>query len=283
MAVEDDFTVHANRQQAPSGQVINSNNQTMRTPPSMPQPQRGPYPSYPTTDYGGYYGNPAGRDTYLEYPYGFEAYTSDPALFPSPALANAVPASGYPAVGLPSYGSVNDMRQGMFYDYATPRPPTSQYFYPGHPQPLMYPPPHSPMIPNSNPATLNEKKRELSVRFVGRPGVVIDIFQYTIQQQLASQTMMYGAARTSPGSRVQTFGNTGLEFATSQQSGMGGPIYGPGGVHIYPHGLRAGRRDGGQPALSMRSPVLDEFRTNKARKWELQVRFWTSFVRLTRC
>ncbi|KAF8921274.1 hypothetical protein CPB85DRAFT_1157873, partial [Mucidula mucida] len=145
MAVEDDFTVHANRQQAPSGQVINSNNQTMRTPPSMPQPQRGPYPSYPTTDYGGYYGNPAGRDTYLEYPYGFEAYTSDPALFPSPALANAVPASGYPAVGLPSYGSVNDMRQGMFYDYATPRPPTSQYFYPGHPQPLMYPPPHSPM------------------------------------------------------------------------------------------------------------------------------------------
>ncbi|KAF9053707.1 ARM repeat-containing protein [Hymenopellis radicata] len=51
---------------------------------------------------------------------------------------------------------------------------------------------------------------------------------------------------------------------------MGGPIYGPGGVHIYPHGLRAGRRDGGHPALSMRSPVLDEFRTNKARKWELQ-------------
>ncbi len=53
---------------------------------------------------------------------------------------------------------------------------------------------------------------------------------------------------------------------------MMGGVYGPTAQAIYPHGMRLGRRDGGHPVMSLRSPVLDEFRSNKARKWELRVR-----------
>lgn len=129
----------------------------------MPQVQRGPYPSFPQPDYGGYYANPPTRDTYLDYPYGFEAYhgPSDPSLFPSPALANANPAGVYSPVGPPSYGAVADIaRSGMYYDYTGTRP----LFYP--PQPMMYGPPHSPMMANTTPATLSEKKREMSVGII---------------------------------------------------------------------------------------------------------------------
>lgn len=55
----------------------------------------------------------------------------------------------------------------------------------------------------------------------------------------------------------------------------GGPMYGgpnPPGMHSYPQGVRPGRRDGPEHlALSLRSALLDEFRSNKSRKWDLKV------------
>lgn len=55
----------------------------------------------------------------------------------------------------------------------------------------------------------------------------------------------------------------------------GGAMYGHGvnPMHVYQQGMRPGRRsDVGEPSAALRSPLLDEFRANKARKWELRVR-----------
>jgi pumilio RNA-binding family len=46
----------------------------------------------------------------------------------------------------------------------------------------------------------------------------------------------------------------------------------PQAMHAYQQGMRPGRRnDGTEPSMALRSPLLDEFRANKARKWELRV------------
>ena len=56
----------------------------------------------------------------------------------------------------------------------------------------------------------------------------------------------------------------------------GAPVYphnaaNPHSMHAYSHGPRAGRRDANDSSVALRSPLLDEFRANKSRKWELRV------------
>jgi len=46
--------------------------------------------------------------------------------------------------------------------------------------------------------------------------------------------------------------------------------YGHGPLHMYPQGIRGSRRDG-DPSSTLRSALLDEFRANKSKKWELRV------------
>ncbi|KDQ60804.1 hypothetical protein JAAARDRAFT_124317 [Jaapia argillacea MUCL 33604] len=41
-------------------------------------------------------------------------------------------------------------------------------------------------------------------------------------------------------------------------------------MHLYPQGNRPSRRGDGESAVALRSPLLDEFRANKTRKWELR-------------
>lgn len=44
------------------------------------------------------------------------------------------------------------------------------------------------------------------------------------------------------------------------------------GIPFYHQNLRPGRRqDANDVGSALRSPLLDEFRANKARKWELRV------------
>jgi hypothetical protein len=175
MAVEDDYSTQQNRQQGGSSLATPSHvsNPQIRAPPPMPQ-SRAPYNTYPQADYGGYYSNPPGRESYMEYPYGYDAYrgTSDPSLYPSPGMSSTSPQSLYPGIAPQNLhpSSVADMHRqqpGLFYDYgAASRPPGSQFYYASH-QAMMYPPTHSPMMTTqlgtSNPATLADKKRELQV------------------------------------------------------------------------------------------------------------------------
>jgi hypothetical protein len=55
--------------------------------------------------------------------------------------------------------------------------------------------------------------------------------------------------------------------------GTPGAIYGslgPHAVHFYNQGAQISRRRDGD-AIALRSPILEEFRTNRSRKWELCV------------
>ncbi len=67
-----------------------------------------------------------------------------------------------------------------------------------------------------------------------------------------------------------------VEFGTAHPGvhpGTPGAIYGslgPHAIQFYNHGAQFTRRRDGD-ALALRSPILEEFRTNRSRKWELCV------------
>ncbi|KAF8636458.1 hypothetical protein AX17_003274 [Amanita inopinata Kibby_2008] len=253
MVVEDEFNIQ-NRQQ-PS-QTASMPTSHARGPP-MHQ-LRAPYNAYAQTDYGAYYSVPSGRE-YIEYPFGYEPYRAppEPSLYASPALSNASPANIYANVSPQTLhpNAVADLHRqqaGLFYDYVPgARPPGSQFYYPTH-QPVIYPPTHSPIITQINTSTAGgivDKKRDL---------------QYSMQQQINASNLIYGAMRSSPSPHPQAF--PGLEYGA--QLPMILP-YGHGPLHVYSQGGRGGRRDA-DPSAALRSPLLDEFRANKSRKWELR-------------
>ncbi|KAJ8078795.1 mRNA binding protein puf3 [Marasmius tenuissimus] len=258
MAVEEDFS--ANREHGQLAQLPQASpNQgaQARLPPSIVQP-RLPYGAY-----SNYY-PPAPRDPYPEYTYGYDAYRgpTDPSMYGSPAIGNISAPSMFPSANVaPPNMALPDphrQQQHMFYDYGLNRPPPpqqSQFFYPTH-QPLIYTPGPPSMLhpPLLNPVAplLVDKKREAS---------------YNMQQQLISQNPMFNALRTTPPPpHIPGYPPT-LDFG-AQMSVMlpGTGVYGPGvaGLQGYHPAMR---RDG---AVTFRSPVLEEFRTNKSRVWELK-------------
>ncbi|KAK2466901.1 hypothetical protein APHAL10511_001159 [Amanita phalloides] len=252
MAVEDEFSIQ-DRQQA-------SQSLPASHPRGLPMHQpRGPYSGYAQTDFSPYYSIPSGRE-YIEYPYSYENYrpAPEPSIYASPALGNAAPANMYSGVSSPTLhhpNTVADLHRqqvGLFYDYIPgARPHGSPYFYPHH-QPVMYPPSHSPIMNaqmgSPNQGGIIDKKRDL---------------QYAMQQQMNASNLMYSAIRSSPSPHQ---GFMSLEYGT--QLPMMLP-YGHGPLHMYPQGVRGGRRDGDTSA-ALRSALLDEFRANKCRKWELR-------------
>jgi len=145
----------------------------------------------------------------------------------------------YPGVGPQAMypPELHSPQSAVFYDYgAPPRPPASQFYYP--PQPIVYAG-HSPMLSPALPAGITDKKREL-------------------------QTMMYPPSiRSTPSPHPQ-----GYSLDYNSPVGMLVPgMYGLNSPHGFPQGMRTGRRDDSAP---LRSPLLEDFRTNKTRKWELR-------------
>ncbi|KAG7092474.1 hypothetical protein E1B28_008826 [Marasmius oreades] len=254
MAVEDEFTVNREHGQ-PMHPPIQVNQGTLpRLAPSLVQP-RLPYGAYPN------YYPPVARDPYPEYSYSYDAYRgpSDPSLYGTTASGNAsAPPMFHGAnVGPPNL-TLNPMpdlhrqqHQNVFYDYGSSRAPQSQFYYPPH-QPMMYPPTAPSMI---LPPLMNhvapahaDKKREVS---------------YNMQQQIISrQTQMFNALQSTP---PPPHGYLPPMDYGAQMSlmvpGFGPTIPGLQGLHP------AMRRETG---MSFRSPLLEEFRTNRSRIWELR-------------
>jgi hypothetical protein len=83
---------------------------------------------------------------------------------------------------------------------------------------------------------------------------------------------MYSAMRSSPSPHSQAY-PPAVDYASQIPMILGGGMYGPAGhqMHGYLQPMRPGRRDGSESGVALRSPLLDEFRANKARKWELRV------------
>jgi pumilio RNA-binding family len=98
--------------------------------------------------------------------------------------------------------------------------------------------------------------------------------KYNIQQQMNHQNIMYPAIRTTPSPHSQAYPSA-LDYSSQIPMILGG-MYGPTGPHIhgYSQHMRHGRRGGGESGMALRSPLLDEFRANKARKWELRVSYY---------
>ena len=161
-------------------------------------------------------------------------------LLNSPFLAdNAGSPALYPGIGPQAMypPELHSPQSAVFYDYgAPPRPPASQFYYP--PQPMVYAG-HSPMLSPALPAGIADKKREL-------------------------QTLMYPPSmRSTPSPHTQGYS---LDYNPSVGLLVPG-MYGLNSPHGFPQGMRTGRRD---ESIPLRSPLLEDFRTNKTRKWELR-------------
>ncbi|KAF8894634.1 armadillo-type protein [Infundibulicybe gibba] len=112
----------------------------------------------------------------------------------------------------------------------------------------------TPQLGRANPISIADKKREM---------------QYNIQQQLSPQNVMYGSMRSTPSPHPQPFGGA-VDYGSPISVMMpGGPMF-PQPMHVYARGLRQGRRNDWSEPTALRSALLDEFRANKARKWELR-------------
>lgn len=203
MVVADDYSGQARAAGPPS---------PIRIPPPMTAHR--PYGVYSPADYGGYYANPATRESYMDYPYGLQSVP------PSP---------------------ISDMHRqqaGLYYDYSGGR--GNQYYYP------MYTPPTPMLTPTSapsTPATYSDKKREM---------------QLNIQQGLTSPGMM----RSTPSSPV--YPRNTMEYSS------GIPMMITGSNMYSQPAMYAPLRHGRHRSIALRSALLDEFRANKARKWELR-------------
>lgn len=280
MAVQDDY--ETNQQYRQQGGNIQGQSASARGPPPMPQ-GRGPYNGY-AQDYSAYYPNGNGME--YAYPYG---NSPDPALYVASAgMANGAQATMYPGVSPQTMhpGAVADFNRqqaGMFYDYnGQARPAGSQYYYPTH-QAMMYPTMPSPMptpqLSAATPATLSDKKREVQViTFLSTPddNPLIVSPQYNIQQQMNHQSMMYPAIRSTPSPHSQAY-PPAMDYGSQMPMMLAGGMYGPGPqMHGYSQPIRSGRRDANDAGMALRSPLLDEFRANKARKWELRVCYYLS-------
>jgi hypothetical protein len=84
---------------------------------------------------------------------------------------------------------------------------------------------------------------------------------------------MYSQIRSSPSPHTQY--GAALDYSAQMQMMLpGGAMYGPGvnpqAMHLYQQGMRVSRNDN-EPSVHLRSQLLEDFRANKARKWELRV------------
>lgn len=221
----------------------------MRVPSQVQQP-RMPYGSYPQGDYTAYYTGPS---AHIDYSYAYDAYraTSDPSLYASsPALSAAVAAapSMYPGVGPHPHpiAEMHSQQPGVFYDFSgSSRALPSQYYYP--PQPLVY---HHPM----------DKKRGNQQPSLPHP----------------SQGLVYANIQSAPQPHPQAYPAPVDFHAQHPMMVPPGTVYGPMGMSPHhlrfqqPPGVRGHRRSDVDHRVAIRSPLLDEFRMNRSKKWELR-------------
>lgn len=102
------------------------------------------------------------------------------------------------------------------------------------------------------------------------------------QQQLNPQNLMYPTMRSSS-SHTQTY-NVALDYGSQIPMMLAAGVYGhsgPQAMHGYSQAMRPGHLDGSEAGIALRSPLLDEFRANKARKWELRVSLRVSFYSIS--
>ncbi|OBZ75114.1 Pumilio 2 [Grifola frondosa] len=255
MAVEDEYSISqqnaAYRQQTvvpSSGHPAQPSIPQIRTPHHVQQP-RAPYGGYQQADYAAYYNGSSGRLDYHQYTYDAYRATPDPSLYASsPALSASTTAPNvYPSLAPQTLHphAVTDLHSQQ----SACSLPCSAFALTHARSPCS--------------GTMSDKKRDI---------------QYNLQQQLPPQNIMYANIRSSPSPHPQAYGPA-MDYASQVPLMVpGGAIYGHTSLaapvmHGYHHGGRSGRRGGdggGDGRGAIRSALLDDFRANKTRKWELR-------------
>jgi len=283
MAVEDDHINNQYRQpsvplQQPNGLSHHSSPQAR---PSLMVQGRTPYIGYPRADYSSYYTNGAPRDPYMDYGYGYSTL-ADHSLYPAAGGMNSnSSANVYPGVSpqtLHPNASVGQ-QSGIYYDYSASARSPSQYFYPTH-QPMIYPtipsisPMPTPQLSAAVPTGIQDKKQVcICFGFVERPFSSLRSVWSSATGKTGSPNggMLQNSVLICQGYTAAIEYGTQLPFMVP-----GGPLYGHAGLNahgipFYHQSVRPGRRHDNDATLALRSPLLDEFRANKSRKWELRV------------
>ncbi|KAJ3489071.1 hypothetical protein NLI96_g2381 [Meripilus lineatus] len=247
MAVEDDYTLQGYRQSQASAATGHGPHVRAMAPT---QTSRAPFTGFPQPDFSAYY---AGAS------YAYDAYraTSDGGLYAgSPALATAAAPGIYPGMTAQplhphAVADVHGQASGVFYEYPGSARPGSQFFYPT--QPIMFhTPPSMPSVPAAHGTMVPDKKRDL---------------------QISAQNVMYGNVRSSPSPHLPSYSM--VEFATQLPIVVPGSVYGPGVSPTSPHPLQHPHhghriRRAHDANSTLRSQLLDEFRANRTRGWELK-------------
>lgn len=246
MAVEDEQVNNQYRQQPPA----NVPHPASAVPQVRPPPQivqgRAPYPGYPQADYPSFYTSGTVRDPYMEYGYGYSA-PPDPTLYPSSAGANNTsPPSIYPSVSsqtLHPPASGAQQQSGVYFDYSGTARSPSQFYYPPH-QAMMYA-----TMPSLSPLPTPQLSAAV-------PTGIPNKKQYGLHQQAYAAAVDYSSQLPFMLHNGAMYGHAGLSAH---------------GMPFYHQNMRPGRRhDNIEATLALRSPLLDEFRANKTRKWELR-------------
>ncbi|KAG6814358.1 hypothetical protein H0H92_010944 [Tricholoma furcatifolium] len=225
---------HYNNVQLPSG--VTESQQVLPIPQTSPQPPPArPYGYAPPPDYNSFH-----APHELQYAYGIPdtAYGSQPITSTTPPAVYLNP-PGIPTQQVNVPVPVPEMyRQQQLYYYDSPPPMPPQYCLPVsqtviYSQPLP-PPAHSPLIATQLPIPILDKKRD---------------------------HQLFHSIRSSP--RQPRYLDYTQYFA--------GPSLMPH-PHVFLHNVaRGGRRyhSNNETASTIRSALLEEFRGNKSRKWEL--------------
>ncbi|KAG8931434.1 mRNA binding protein puf3 [Tulasnella sp. 408] len=272
LSVQDDLSI----QHPKFATIQTTSTQSQQTQHHSPNNTNSQY--FPQPDYSAYYGNPT-PDTYGEYSaYSFRT-PMDPSVYASPApqTPRAPVYGGIPPYQMPS--PVTDVLrspQGQFFPgyTALSRQASNPYFYANASAAGSFTPqsPHvSSMMSPGLVGGLDDKKRDFQM-------------QFGIQGQMPHPSNMLMGLRQSSASQMQTLGYGGVNYPAGM-AGMGprSASYSPGsyGMRVgnayrmpgTPKGRRAGPDTSSSTTdsgVGLRSALLEEFRANKTRKWELR-------------
>jgi hypothetical protein len=229
----------------------NAGHQLVALPQSGPGPN--PYDTYPQPEYDRYYQS-VGREPYVDYLYEYDAY------HPIPESSYAIPSGMVGLIPPTLYSNLSStdphrQQAGPFFDYGrNVRQPVSQSCYPFL-LPILYPPPRSPMhAPQLAVTTLNaaNKTQDFHVSFcrLSQGWNSLNPPCWYHMQQIASSDVML---EYSPQQPVLSYG------------------YSPHSHPFHLQGLCHPPHDIAERPMLLRHSLLNEFRSNKSRKWELKV------------
>lgn len=206
----------------------------LQTLTTSPRPPAGVHP--PRQPFGPY---PQDYPTYYtnppasDFPYSYDVYNRppiNPPVFLQTPTAAPGPGGLFPSVGISNLSTV-PVPPPQSTMFFDSRPPTTPFFFPS--SSIIYPP--TPMVPQQIPPhIIGDKKNEI------------------YNPQSSQQNLMYHA----PPPVHQPYNVM-----------LGGGLYGPSTVPLY---VPQGRQPANIPTPTGRSRLLDDFRANRSKKWELK-------------